>query len=107
VAEFLVHEGYKSTDWLIAHGISSGGLLVGAVANLRPELIQEIVTQVPYWPPTKWVAKLRGLKTGENVLLLKANLGAQGHAGPSDRLESWRETAFLYAFILDLVGIDE
>jgi oligopeptidase B len=165
VAEFLVHEGYTSTDRLFAHGISSGGGLVGGVSNMRPELFKGIVaqvplmdvvspfmasprpmeagdpreeadyryvmslspyqnieakeypsmlvttalldTQAPYWIPTKWVAKLRALKTGENILLLKANLGAQGHAGSTDRLENWRETAFLYAFILDLVEIDQ
>jgi oligopeptidase B len=53
------------------------------------------------------VAKLRALKTDDNVLLLKTNLEAGGHAGAFGHNERWRETAFLYAFILDLAGIDK
>jgi oligopeptidase B len=165
VAELLIREGYTSPDRLFAHGMSSGGLLVGAVANMRPDLFEGIVarvpwvdvltgltsagaagelgdpkeeadyryvlsyspyqnveakdypsmlvtaalhdTQVPYWQPARWVAKLRALKTDGNVLLLKTNLEAGGHAGAFGRNERWRETAFLYAFIIDLAGIDE
>ncbi len=164
VAEFLIREGYANPDRLFAHGISSGGLLVGAVANMRPDLFEGIVaqvpwvdvvegfmsdsmpsergdpteeadyryvlsfspyqnveagdypnilvtaalrdTQVPYWAPAKWVAKLRALKTDDNLLLLETNLGAGGHAGRSGRQERWREVAFLYSFILDLMGIE-
>jgi oligopeptidase B len=165
VAQFLIRERYTRPGRLFAHGISSGGLLVGAVANMRPDLFEGIVaqvpwvdvgtgfmtagtagelgdpkeeahyryvfsyspyqnveakdyphmlvttalrdTQVPYWQPAKWVAKLRALKTDDNVLLLRTNLGAGGHAGAFGRNERWRETAFLYAFILDLAGKDE
>lgn len=165
VAEYLVQEGYADPKRLFAQGMSSGGLLVGAVANMRPELFRGIVaqvpwvdvltgfmnqngpsetgdpreeahyryvlsyspyqnvegkdypnllvttalrdTQVPYWQPAKWVAKLRALKTDDNVLLLRANLGAGGHAGVSGRYARWREAALLYAFILDQAGMKE
>jgi oligopeptidase B len=63
-------------------------------------------TQVPYWAPAKWVAKLRAKKTDDNLLLLETNLGAGGHAGRSGRQERWREVAFIYSFILDLMGIE-
>jgi oligopeptidase B len=164
VAEFLISEGYASPDRLFAHGISSGGLLMGAVANMRPDLFKGIVAQVPnvdvlasfmsntavsgsgdpqqeayyryvlsyspyenvrrqdypnmlvtaalhdtqvqYWAPTKWVAKLRALKTDDNVLLLQMNMEGE-HGGSSGRYQGWREIAFRYAFILDLAGIAE
>jgi len=60
--------------------------------------------QVPYWQPAKWTAKLRDLKTGDNVLILKTNLGA-GHAGESERDEGYREVAYLYAFMLMQLGM--
>jgi oligopeptidase B len=60
--------------------------------------------RVSYWEPAKWVAKLRAVKTDENVLLLKTNLGS-GHFGSSGRYEYIKETAFHYAFILNAVGV--
>ena len=63
-------------------------------------------SQVMYWEPAKWVAKLRDLKTDNNRVLLKTNMEA-GHGGSSGRFRRHRETAFSYAFILDLVGIKE
>ena len=63
-------------------------------------------SQVQYWEPAKWVAKLRDLKTGNNKLLLKTNMEA-GHGGASGRFEGLKETALEYAFIFDLEGITE
>ncbi|MBI4136341.1 MAG: S9 family peptidase [Candidatus Vogelbacteria bacterium] len=167
-AEWLVRGGYTSPERLVALGRSAGGLLVGAVANLRPDLFHTIVAGVPfvdtlntmldpslplteleygewgdprgkefydyirsyspydnvlaqsysnllvtaglndprvaYWEPAKWVAKLRELKTDNNLLLLKTNL-ATGHAGPSGRYDALGELAFEYAFILKTLGL--
>ncbi|MCE9603145.1 MAG: S9 family peptidase [Gemmatimonadetes bacterium] len=167
VAEHLVREGYTSRDRLAANGGSAGGLLMGVVANLRPDLFKVIVADVPfvdvintmldaslpltaqeweqwgnplepdayrymrtyspydnveakayprmlvtsglndsrvaYFEPTKWVARLRALRTDAEPLLLKMNMGA-GHGGSSGRYERLREQAFRYAFILDQVG---
>ena len=61
-------------------------------------------SQVQYWEPAKWVAKLRALKTDDNVLLLRTNMDA-GHGGKSGRYRSLEETALGYAFMLDLAGI--
>lgn len=61
---------------------------------------------VQYWEPAKWVAKLRQAKTDNNLLLLKTDMGS-GHGGPSGRYEQYREAAFDYGFILDLVGISD
>lgn len=63
-------------------------------------------SQVQYWEPAKWVAKLRDLKTDSNRLLLKTNMET-GHGGASGRFEQYRETALEYAFILDLAEIKE
>ncbi|MBD3275368.1 MAG: prolyl oligopeptidase family serine peptidase, partial [Candidatus Marinimicrobia bacterium] len=60
-------------------------------------------SQVQYWEPAKWVAKLRDMKTDENRLLLKTNMEA-GHGGASGRYERYRELAFAYAFVIDLAG---
>ncbi|MFA6006349.1 MAG: S9 family peptidase [Candidatus Paceibacterota bacterium] len=162
-AEELIKRKYTKPEKLIAAGGSAGGLLMGAVANLRPELFRAVVAHVPfvdslntmmdsslpltvgeyeewgnpnerayfdyiksyapytnleakayphmlvlggmndarvaYWEPAKWVAKLRALKTDDNVILLKTHLGA-GHGGPSGRYNALRELAFEYAFIL-------
>ena len=164
-AEHLITARYTSSDRLAMLGGSAGGLLVGAVLNMRPELFHAAIAKVPYvdtlntsldptlpltvaeyeefgnpqekqfydyiksyapyenvsrreypamlvtaglndprvsyWEPAKWVAKLRALKTGNNVLLLKTNMGS-GHFGPSGRYESIKETAFDYAFLLSL-----
>ena len=61
-------------------------------------------SQVQYWEPAKWVAKLRAMKTDNNLLLLKTNMEA-GHSGTTGRFKRHRETAFEYAFLLDLAGI--
>jgi len=165
VAEFLVGEGYTSPEHLYAQGGSAGGLLVGAVINLRPDLFHGAIAQVPfvdvittmldpsiplttseydewgdpnvkeyyeyilayspydnvepkayphllvttglhdsqvqYWEPAKWVARLRATKTDDNLVLLKTNMEA-GHGGTSGRLKGYKDTALEYAFILSL-----
>jgi oligopeptidase B len=63
-------------------------------------------SQVQYWEPAKWVAKLRATKTDDNLLLLRTHMEA-GHGGPSGRFRRHRETALSYAFMLDLMGIKE
>jgi oligopeptidase B len=63
-------------------------------------------SQVQYWEPAKWVAKLRAMKTDNNRLLLKTRMDA-GHGGASGRYQRYREIAFEYAFLLDLAGIKE
>ena len=168
VGQYLVDNKYTSKDRLIANGGSAGGLLMGAVANMRPDLYKAIVADVPfvdvintmmdaslpltaqewqqwgdphiaeqyaymktyspydnverkaypwmlvttslndsqvmYWEPAKWVAKLRATKTDSNPLLLKINM-AGGHGGSSGRYDVLRERAFRYAFMLDAVGM--
>ncbi|WP_143961782.1 S9 family peptidase [Litoribacter populi] len=167
-SEFLIDSGYTSSDRLYAMGGSAGGLLMGAVMNMRPELYHGIIAAVPfvdvvttmldesiplttgefdewgnpknkefydymlsyspydnieakayphllitsglhdsqvqYWEPTKWAAKLRELKTDDNLLLLYTNMEA-GHGGASGRFNSLKELAMEYAFILKLAGI--
>jgi oligopeptidase B len=167
-AEFLIAQGWADPDRLYAQGGSAGGLLMGAVVNLRPDLWDGVVAQVPfvdvvttmldpaiplttgeydewgdpndktfydymlsyspydnvaagpypsllvttglhdsqvqYWEPAKWVAKLRALKTDARPLLLKTNMEA-GHGGTTGRFKSQKETAFIYAFLLDLAGL--
>jgi oligopeptidase B len=169
-AEFLVQEGYTSPERLAVTGGSAGGLLLGAVVNLRPELFRVVDSHVPfvdvintmldeslpltvaeyqewgdphepeayrymksyspydnleakdypamlvqtslndsqvmYWEPAKYVARLRALKTDAEPLLLKTNMGA-GHGGASGRYDALKELAFEYAFILTQLGIDE
>ena len=63
-------------------------------------------SQVQYWEPAKWVAKLRDMKTDDNLLLFHINMEG-GHGGVSGRFRRLRETAMEYAFILDLAGISE
>ncbi|MDX1393790.1 MAG: S9 family peptidase [Gemmatimonadota bacterium] len=167
VAEFLIAGGYTTPDLLFAKGGSAGGLLMGAVANLRPDLFRGMIANVPfvdvvttmldesiplttfeydewgnpndlesynymlsyspydqvvakdypnmlvttglhdsqvqYWEPAKWVAKLRAVKTDDNRLLLRTHMDA-GHGGGSGRDRSYEETAFEFAFMLDLLG---
>jgi oligopeptidase B len=169
VAEYLVAEGYADPSRLFAMGGSAGGLLMGAVVNLRPDLWRGVVAAVPfvdvvttmldetiplttseydewgnpndpeyfdymlsyspydnvrpaeypnllvtaglhdsqvqYWEPAKWVARLRALKTDRNRLYLHTNMDA-GHGGASGRFRRNRETALEYAFLLDLAGIE-
>ena len=61
-------------------------------------------SQVQYWEPAKWVARLRAKKTDDNLLLLKTNMSA-GHGGASGRYDRYRETALVYAFLLDRAGV--
>jgi oligopeptidase B len=62
--------------------------------------------RVGYWEPAKWVARLRALKTDDNILVLKTNMGA-GHFGKSGRFNHLREAAECYAFVLDRLGVAE
>jgi oligopeptidase B len=167
-AEYLIRTGYTSSDKLFMRGGSAGGLLVGAVLNMRSDLFKgaiaavpwvDVVTtmldasiplttaeydewgnpndkeyydymlsyspydqveakdypnilvttslqdsQVQYWEPAKWVAKMRAYKTDDNMLILKTQMQA-GHGGVSGRYKQYKEYAFQYAFILDLAGI--
>jgi oligopeptidase B len=167
-AEFLVREGITASDRLVISGGSAGGLLMGAVTNMRPDLFKAVVTYVPfvdvmntmldatlpltveeylewgnpnepeayaymkgyspydnleakaypamlvrsslndsqvmYWEPAKYVAKLRALKTDANPLLFKIRLDPGGHGGASGRYDRLREAAFDYAFILWQAG---
>ncbi|HLB30261.1 MAG TPA: S9 family peptidase [Gammaproteobacteria bacterium] len=169
VAEHLIRERYTATDRLVITGRSAGGLLMGAVTNLRPDLFHAVVTVVPfvdvintmldeslpltageweewgnphneaeyriireycpysnleakdypamlvrtslndsqvmYWEPAKYVAKLRTLKTDANPLLFQIDMHS-GHGGSSGRYDALREVAFEYAFILSQLGID-
>jgi len=169
-AEHLLARKYTSSDRLVIEGGSAGGLLMGAVANMRPELFKAVVSHVPfvdvintmldatlpltvgeyeewgnpqekgaydymktycpytnlaarafpamlvktsfndsqvmYWEPAKYVAKMRTLKTDANPLVLKTNMGA-GHGGASGRYDRLREIAFDYAFVLGQVGITQ
>ncbi|MCK5945015.1 MAG: S9 family peptidase [Planctomycetes bacterium] len=170
-AEGLIADGWTSKDKLLAEGGSAGGLLLGAVVNLRPDLFRAIHSAVPfvdvmstmmdaslpltvgeylewgnpnepeafdymmsyspydnleakdypamlvttsfndsqvmYWEPAKYVAKLRTLKTDDHELLLKTKLEAAGHGGASGRYDRWRDRAFEVAWMLAQVGIVE
>jgi oligopeptidase B len=168
--EHLVTNGYTRRGRIIANGGSAGGMLVGAVANMAPELFLGIIADVPfvdvlntmldkdlpltppewpewgnpleskedfalirsyspydnvapksyphifayggltdprvtYWEPAKWVAKLRAMKTDDNILLLKTNMEA-GHGGASGRFEQLKEIALDYAFALKVAGLE-
>ncbi|MGZ5193424.1 MAG: S9 family peptidase, partial [Kaistella sp.] len=166
--EFLVREKYTSPKHLYAQGGSAGGLLVGAVVNMKPELWNGVIAQVPfvdvvntmldesiplttneydewgnpnnrdaylymksyspyeniqkknypnilittglhdsqvqYFEPAKWAAKLRDLKTDKNAVLLKTEM-AYGHGGASGRFDYLKDVAWDYAFLLKLEGI--
>lgn len=166
--EHLAAEGYTTRGNIVAHGGSAGGMLMGAVANMAPELFRGIIAEVPfvdvlntmldaslpltppewpewgnpiksaeayqqiaayspydnvspqdyphilalagltdprvtYWEPAKWVAKLRAMKTDDNLLLLKTNMEA-GHGGASGRFERLKEVALAYAFALKITA---
>ncbi|MEM1218598.1 MAG: S9 family peptidase [Bacteroidota bacterium] len=165
--QYLIENSYSSEEKLFAMGGSAGGLLMGAISNMAPDLWAGIVSAVPfvdvvttmldesiplttgeydewgnpndptyyeyiksyspydnleakdyppmlvttglhdsqvqYWEPAKYVAKLRDLKTDKNPLLLHTNMDA-GHSGKSGRFQRYRETALEYAFMLDLAG---
>lgn len=169
-AEFLVDQKYAAKDKLVIQGGSAGGLLMGAVTNMRPDLFHIVISKVPfvdvlntmldaslpltvaeyeewgnpnkkeeyeymrqyspydrlekkayptilvktsfndsqvmYWEPAKYVAKLRTLKTDSNPLVLKTNMAA-GHGGSSGRYDYLKEIAFDYAFVLTQLGIDK
>jgi oligopeptidase B len=164
---FLVEEGYTAPERLFARGGSAGGLLMGAVSNMAPELFAGIIARVPwvdvittmldediplttsefdewgdprqreyydymlsyspydhvaamnypamlvttaledsqvqYFEPAKWVAKLRAMKTDGNPLLLKTEMAAAGHGGVSGRFKKYHETALEYAFMLEVL----
>ncbi len=169
-AEFLIQEKYTCREKLFAMGGSAGGLLMGAIINMRPDLFEGVVAQVPfvdvvttmldesiplttseydewgnpndkeyydyilsyspydnvvekdypnllvttglhdsqvqYWEPAKWVAKLRAKKTDNNRLLLKTTMEA-GHGGRTGRFKRLKEIAFEYTFLLDTAGISK
>ncbi|MBC7885890.1 MAG: S9 family peptidase [Saprospiraceae bacterium] len=168
--DYLVKEGYVAKDKLFANGGSAGGLLMGAIMNMRPDLWKGIVAAVPYvdvvttmldesiplttgefdewgnpkdksyydymksyspydnvvvqsypatlittgywdsqvqyWEPAKWIAKLRELRTDKNPLLMYCNMDT-GHGGASGRFKKYKEVAMEYAFMLDLAGLGE
>lgn len=167
---FLVDQQYTSSDKMFAMGGSAGGLLVGAVVNMEPQLWKGVIAQVPfvdvvttmldesiplttgeydewgnpndkeyydymlsyspydnvkaqdypamlvttglhdsqvqYWEPAKWVAKMREMKTDDNLLLLQTNMDF-GHGGASGRFERLKETALEYAFMLQELGVTQ
>jgi oligopeptidase B len=167
-AEHLIAEKFTNPDKLFAQGGSAGGLLMGAVVNMRPDLFKGVIAAVPwvdvittmldssvplttseydewgdpnkkeyydymlsyspydnveakdypamlvttglhdsqvqYFEPAKWVAKLRALKTDDNILILDTDMES-GHGGASGRFRRYKRTALQYAFILDLIGI--
>jgi len=169
-AEYLVKNGYGSKDRLVIEGRSAGGLLMGAVLNMRPDLFKVALVGVPfvdvintmldeslpltvgefeewgnpkekaaydymityspydnieakaypsmlvktsfndsqvmYWEPAKYVAKMRALRTDHNILILKTNLSPAGHGGASGRYDRLHEAAFDYAYILTQMGIE-
>jgi oligopeptidase B len=169
-SKFVIEQKYTSPEHLYAEGGSAGGLLMGAIVNLAPELYHGIIAQVPfvdvittmldesiplttgeydewgnpnvkkyynymlsyspydnvkkqsypnmyvstglhdsqvqYWEPAKWVAKLRDLKTDNSVLFLDTNMDA-GHGGASGRFEAIKELAKEYSFLLDLEKIEK
>ncbi|CAN5444537.1 oligopeptidase B [soil metagenome] len=169
-SEYLVTNKYSDKEKLFAYGGSAGGLLMGAITNLRPDLYKGVIAAVPfvdvittmmdetiplttfewrewgnpniqeqyeymlsyspydqiekknypnllvttglhdsqvqYWEPAKWVAKLRDMKTDNNLLLLYTNMDA-GHGGASGRFRAMKEEAMRQAFMLDLIGINE
>ncbi len=169
-SKFVISEKYTSAAHLYAEGGSAGGLLMGAIVNMAPEIYNGIIAQVPfvdvvttmldetiplttgeydewgnpnekkyydymlsyspydnvvaknypnmyvstglhdsqvqYWEPAKWVAKLRDLKTNSNQLFLNTNMDS-GHGGASGRFEALKELAKEFSFLLDLERIEK
>jgi oligopeptidase B len=169
-AEDLVKRGYGSKTRLVIEGRSAGGLLMGAVLNMRPDLFKAALVGVPfvdvmntmldetlpltvgefeewgnpkekaafdymvtyspydnvqaknypdmlvktsfndsqvmYWEPAKYVAKMRATRTDHNTLILKTNLSPAGHGGASGRYDRLKEASFDYAYILREMGIE-
>jgi oligopeptidase B len=169
-SKYVIAQKYTSSKHLYAEGGSAGGLLMGAIVNMAPELYNGVIAQVPfvdvvttmlddtiplttgeydewgnpndkeyydymlsyspydqvkaqdypnmyvstglhdsqvqYWEPAKWVAKLRAVKTDKNVLYLDTNMEA-GHGGASGRFEALKELAKEFAFLLDLEKISK
>jgi len=168
--EFLIDENWTNPDLVFASGGSAGGLLMGAILNMRPDLYKGVIAQVPwvdvvttmldetiplttgeydewgnpnnkeyydymlsyspydevtaqyypnimittgyhdsqvqYWEPAKWTAKLRDYKTDDNLLIFKIEMD-YGHGGASGRFQRYKEIALEYAFVFDLLGITE
>jgi oligopeptidase B len=168
-AEYLVAQGYGSKDRLVIESRSAGGLLMGTVLNMRPDLFHAALVGVPfvdvmntmldeslpltvtefeewgnpkekpafdymisyspydniqaktypnmlvrtsfndsqvmYWEPAKYVAKMRALRTDHNTILLKTNMDPAGHGGASGRYDRLHEAAFDYAYFLTQMGI--
>jgi oligopeptidase B len=168
-AETLLRDGWAAKDRLAIHGVSAGGLLVGAATNMRPDLFRAVIAAVPfvdvintmldeslpltvgefeewgnpkvkeqydtmiayspydnvarkaypamlvktsyndsqvmYWEPAKYVAKLRAMKTDRNPLVFRINMDPAGHGGQSGRYNRLRETAFEYAFVITQLGL--
>ncbi len=169
-SKYVIDEKYTSSKHLYAEGGSAGGLLMGAIINMAPELYNGVIAQVPfvdvvttmlddsiplttgeydewgnpnekeyydymlsyspydnvkaqdypnmyvstglhdsqvqYWEPAKWVAKLRAVKTNNNLLFLNTNMDA-GHGGASGRFEALKDVAKEFSFLLDLEKIKE
>ena len=169
-SQYLIDNKFTNSNMLFAMGGSAGGLLMGAVANMRPDLYKGIIAQVPfvdvvtsmldssiplttgeydewgnpndsiyyhymksyspydqvkvqnypnmlvttgyhdsqvqYFEPAKWVAKLRDIKTDDNILLFKIDMDA-GHGGASGRFKSLHEVAYEYAFMFKLLDINK
>jgi len=169
-SKFLIEQKFTSPQHLYAEGGSAGGLLMGAIVNMAPQLYNGIIAQVPfvdvittmlddsiplttgeydewgnpnkkkayqymksyspydnvvaqeypnmyvstglhdsqvqYWEPAKWVAKLRASKTDNNVLFLNTNMDA-GHGGASGRFEALKEVAKEFSFVLELEKIEK